>query len=434
MNGGDPVVGGNQVTPGGTRPVIPGPQPATPAAAPQSFSTNSNIPQGSPVPSPAAPTATVPTISNTPITSDADFSSLHSGPTPSPTPPSNPLVGAPVAPQPTSPPGAGMPAPMSGTPMQNTFSQTPLAQNGFTQNPFSGGVYNPNVYGQGEDIVIGGSTGTKPPKSKAKVILAVLAILIVLAGVAWAVVSSFGGLIGGGGSTANDTKTLLNTYSNYLLFGTESSNQISDDVSWSTETIDSNLTNTNEEAKTTYFNTLINLYSNFSTSYSDNTQFKESLDENNGILLGNLVSDTTTALETLQIYSSIPSFTTDDMISYYLSKGGDNLSSYSDSIYGPHFGSSNSAIDDYASTKATTASLVVELYDKYRSLGCISNQKVIQECVDNARSDESVVSGENQLLSYSRLSSSKEKHIVKDPVSSSRMIYEIFYPKEEASD
>ncbi len=463
MNGGDPVVGGNQVTPGGTRPVTPGSQPAgVDAAAASNSSTDLTIPHDSPAP--AAPTPMAPAAPSAPA-ADADFSSLHSEPVSSPTPPVvptpssptstaslvNPLASTPVTPPQSpsplgmstpnitsgspsaAPAGMGPGAPMSSTPMRNNFGQGPLTQSGFSQNPFSGGVYTPPVYSQSGDIILGGDT-TPTKKSKAKAVLAVLAILIVVAGVVWAVVSSFGGLMGGSNSTANDTKTLLNTYSNYLLYGTESSDPISNSATWSTETIDTNLVNTDEETKATYFSTVLSLYSNFSASYSDNTQFKESLAENDSVLLENLVSDTATALEALQIYSTIPSFSTDDMITYYLSKGGDNLLSYADNLYGAYFDSTNQTINNYASTKVTTASLVVELYDKYKAQGCIEGQSLNQECINNANNDENIHNSSNSLSSYAALSSSAEKHIIKDPVSSSRMIYEIYYPQEEVND
>lgn len=420
MNGGDPVVGGNQVTPGNTRPVIPGSQPATPAAAPQSFSTNSNIPQGSPVPTPAAPTATAPTISNTPITSDADFSSLHSSPTPSFAPPANPLASTPATSQPSSPLGAGMPAPMPGTSMQNTFTQTPLAQNSFAQNPFSGGVYSPNVYGQGEDIVIGGSTGAKPPKSKAKVILAVLAMLIVLAGVAWAVVSSFGGLIGGGSSTAEIANESLNKYFNYLLFEADSNQPISGDTTWSEDKIIENLPSSGN-GNVDYFNKLSSLYDTYYNEFNESEY--SSKDPNVFSSLQAAVDNNKFAIDTILSFSTKPNLSGTDITKMYFADGKDKTIAYATNYYQDFLNSNSSLLNSYGETEIKLADLTIRQIEEYNKINCVQNNTILESCT-NSPSLPEAISSINEEISMNMLElNTTEYNIISNVIDNSREIY-----------
>lgn len=460
MNGGDPVVGGNQVTPGGTRPVTPGPQPAGDnAAAASNSSTDLTIPHDSPAP--AAPTPMAPAAPSAPA-ADADFSSLHSEPVSSPTPPvvptpssptstaspANPLASTPVTPPQSpsplgmstpnitsgspsaAPAGMGPGAPMSSTPMQNNFGQGPLTQGGFSQNPFSGGIYTPPVYSQSGDIILGGDT-TPTKKSKAKAVLAVLAILIVVAGVVWAVVSSFGGLMGGSNSTTNDTKALLNTYSNYLLYGTDSSDVLSEDSSiWNTDNIDKQLSDTDTEAKNSYFDKLIELYEKFKDSYEKNTKLQEEIGEDSSEYVENVIENTMLALQTLKEYSSMPNTTEDEVKKMYLEQGGEEMLDKVANEYWELSQSSSASKSDYGSGKLGQADTIFKLYNEYNALGCINDRKISEECMAANDSLEPIAGYLDKLKEYSSIINSAEWHIRNNPIILSNMIYQALNYKE----
>ena len=274
-------------------------------------------------------------------------------------------------------------------------------------------------------------SGVEPKKSKKGLIVGIVvsALVLVGAGIYFVLQNSNNGVLVG--SSTAETKTLLNKYSNYLLYQTESDEDVGNDVvTWPSNKIDDSLAVVDEGSKVMYFDTLISLFNVFSENYYNDVSFKKSLSEDELKLIDGLIDNNKSALEALKIYAITPNLSMEDMVGLYLEQGVNKMMGDVDSIYADLTLSGNQLISNYGAAKIDLASKVGELYLKYDSYGCINNGMLADDCVRNNAVGDTLISEQEALLTDVNNLDDMEWHMVNDVTGLSQMLYDCFYNTE----
>lgn len=237
-----------------------------------------------------------------------------------------------------------------------------------------------------------------------------------------------------------DTKTLLNRYSNYLLYQTDSDASINNDIMWSNDKILENL-NIDGDVKAAYFTNLVHLFDELSGEIKKkyNTQSEAlSLDNQNenpeddeGALISNLISNTDYSLETLKTYSELNRYSVVDMVEIFLSQGGEKLIEIVKNSYNNIVSSEYSQIREYTELEIKIATLVSEVYTEYTKAGCISNNEVTKNCLGNTAFPETHINNKALLNNYVSALDDVNYHITNDVVILSRELYKEMNAMEE---
>ena len=241
-------------------------------------------------------------------------------------------------------------------------------------------------------------------------------------------------------SSNADIAALLNRYSNYLLYQTDSDASINNDTIWSNDKILENL-NLDGDAKATYFTNLVNLFDGFSEEIKKkyNTQSEapnldnqnENPEDNEGALIGNLISNTDYSLKTLKTYSELNRYGVVDMVEIFLSQGGEKLIETVKNSYNDIVSSEYSQIKEYTELEIKIATLVSEVYTEYVEVGCINNNEVAKNCLGNTTFSETHINNKALLDNYVSALDDVNYHITNDVIILSRELYKEMNTAEE---
>lgn len=419
MNGGDTNLGGPQVTPGSSTPPTSGSRPIISGTPASSDPSDLSIPHGDKSP-------------RQPLTIKV------SSPAPQPTQPSS------ITPSPSATSTQDTPVAPANKPTINTTSQpseslgaqsslnteafaAPVANTPYGNDiPAQSQIYAAPSYnvedagGQEEEFIAlaGAAPQTKNSNKKRWILGGVLGALAAI-GVAVGVTIAFSG-----NSAVNDTKSLLNIYSNYLLFGVESVEPIPDNLDvWNADNIELQLANENITEKEAYFSKLVELYGEFKDSYEKNNKLKEEIGEENLDYSNILVSSTMTALSTLKEYSVIPKISENEMVALYFDNGAANMISQITETYSYFAASDNSAKSDYGNGKIGLADAIKSLYSQYKEANCLDGKTIVQECPMNDEEYQKTILYQNNIKNYTSIIDNAIWHINNDTISLSNMVY-----------
>lgn len=232
-----------------------------------------------------------------------------------------------------------------------------------------------------------------------------------------------------------DTETSLNRYSSYLLYQVENKEKFNENLAmWPNDKINENLALPNEQNKVEYFDTLIALFNTFSDSYYSDVSLQETLNADKKELLNGLSDNNKSALEALRIYATIPNLSMEDMAILYFTNGGNGMIDYVNEIYADIVLSNNTIVSNYGESKINLAHEIVGLYDVYNSLGCISDNTLIDSCIENNKENAAAVSKQISLSESVNNLNNIEWHMINDVTGLSQMLYESFYGTENENE
>ena len=419
MKEGEPVLGGGQANLGGAQPSNVGANPI-PSTTLQ--------PSSNPLPpSPLSPITPSPTPSSS---SPSSSSSLPPSSSPSPSPsPSQTLN--------TNPP----------TPASSTSQASPSFS---TTSNFN------------NDIVLSDSSSNSSNTSKKSITIAIVVIIILaLAGLGMYFFTRNNNTNSNDNTYNSEVKTSFNLYANYLLSESDSDAEISEE-SWNYEKLEEILSSDDKNRKEEYINKLINLYNTFKDTFYNNVKRPIAIDEeveepedyeedeeyteNKGTedeeieeeekrteeeqleYTFNIVDNNTNILQMLKAYISINNITAEDMANLYLTEGGDNMVLQVENTYKSFTTSEDSPLYEYSVLKIDTAKLISIIYNEYNNAGCIVNQTLNQECITSTTFSNEYTNNQTLLRKHILDLERKDRHMISDPVSMSRMIYESLNP------
>ena len=208
-------------------------------------------------------------------------------------------------------------------------------------------------------ITIGQDPATNSNK-KRFIIIGVLVALIAVVGVVALVAPKVVNDI----QVANSTKDLIpsfNKFANYLIDGSESTENISDDIEidkYTAHKIDYMSESEDEEQKKQYFEKLLGYYDDFEENLDNIDDDKYDID-----LLDEKVEYIRDAVEFMSDVTSISKKTDFDIASYYVSNGKDKTEAYIENKFSDYIDSDNSVIANYSEKKKAYYSDYLEMID-----------------------------------------------------------------------
>lgn len=445
MNGGDTNLSGPQVAPNSPTPPAPGPQPASSAGSrPVDSSPILSIPHSDKAPSKPlvikvqAPTPQPDTPSPTP--------SVAASPAPSP----SPSVPTPDTQVDHTPTASAAPQPITPTPAPTTISTetfsapTPVAtgtyygaNTGMPAQNYPSGYTNPatsptmqtyvSQYPAGTDtytkddqqfIELADST-TKAQKSRKWWVIG--GVVGVLAAIAIALM-----VVMPNKKTDNNTASLsfehYKHYANYLIYGEDSGKDIAEDVEWDKQSVilDVILLYSSKE-KADYADMLLDLYNNFSESFTKLDMDKE-FKENKELVKG-LYESTNTSVESLSRLIKSGNVSSDEIVSAYLKGGEKNVTDILNTAFGDIDSSNEDSYSSFVVSKKQEAGAIVALYNYYSSKGCIHNGNMNSDCIVLHSSDEGAIPLIESMNSTTEESNLLANHIIYDTLSYSDYLY-----------
>ena len=232
------------------------------------------------------------------------------------------------------------------------------------------------------------------------------------------------------GSTAEVTNESLNKYFNYLLFETDSSQPISNDIVWSEDKILENLPSSGN-GNADYFNKLSSLYDVYYSEFNESED--SSKDPNIFSSLQAAVDNNKFAIETLLSFSAKSNLSGEDVTRMYFTDGKDNTLTYVTNYYQDFLRSSSGLLNSYGETEIKLANLTIRQIEEYSKINCVQNNTILERCIGLTDLSDEIATINEDIISYSIDLNIIKYDIVDNVINDSREIY-LEYEKEPQDD
>ena len=276
-----------------------------------------------------------------------------------------------------------------------------------------------------EDVVLGGAG---PKKSRRGVIVGVVIAVLVLVGVGvgamFLVNRSDNSSPKGQNELVASSFGAYKYYANFLVYGAENDEDISDDVLWERQDVVTDvMAFYSIEERLTYADTLQGLYGNFSELFSG-VDLAEKFGEDSD-LVKSLYESVGAGVDSLSQYIRNGNVLSSSIARAYLDNGSDGVLNLLNEAYGDMENLGDSIYDRFVAAKRSEAEAMILLYDYYSSIGCIADGVLDELCVESYSSDDLAVSLINDVEAAANESDLLKYQMISDTVSSSSELYSI---------
>lgn len=257
----------------------------------------------------------------------------------------------------------------------------------------------------GGDIILAPST---PNKSKQKLIIGAVIVLIVLALVGFVFMMM---RKGGAPNVSNTGKESFYRYANYILYDEDSTNalegEFDDDEYYTLESLDE-MNNSGRKAFLLKAENLLNDFGGYLDRVGEG-EFKDKF------------SQYRAEFELTKMINTVPGLNNSEFVNSYLSLSKDDLKKWIDNRFSEYIGSNYELVKKYGENGVKYYGLYTDYLDGLKAEGCIDEQNEFVECED---AGDSELESEMEYLRYEMddAQSMAMENVVKDCFVISKML------------